>query len=112
MIRFREIPYRRPDMDALKAAVEEATRKVREAKGGVVTFTVCAAEYPEGTLSSTRMADTGRSDVCRTENTVISFSPRVTRAFTPFNSSFTDHSVHAAETSPSRSIASSMKNTR
>ena len=32
MIRFREIPYRRPDMDALKAAVEEATRKVREAK--------------------------------------------------------------------------------
>ena len=32
MIRFNEITYRRPDMDALKAAVEEATRKVREAK--------------------------------------------------------------------------------
>ena len=31
MDRFSEIPYRRPDMDALKAAVEEATRKVREA---------------------------------------------------------------------------------
>ena len=32
MIRFSEITYRRPDMEALKAAVEEATRKVRGAK--------------------------------------------------------------------------------
>ena len=32
MIRFSEIRYERPDMDALKAAVEEATRKVRAAK--------------------------------------------------------------------------------
>ena len=32
MTRFSEIPYRRPDMDALAAAVEEATRKVRGAK--------------------------------------------------------------------------------
>ena len=32
MIRFSEIQYRRPDMEALKAAMEEATRKVREAK--------------------------------------------------------------------------------
>ncbi len=31
MIRFSEIEYQRPDMEALKAAVEEATRKVREA---------------------------------------------------------------------------------
>ena len=32
MIKFSEIRYERPDMDALKAAVEENTRKVREAK--------------------------------------------------------------------------------
>ena len=32
MIRFSEIPYQRPDMEALKAAMEEATRKVRTAK--------------------------------------------------------------------------------
>ena len=32
MIRFSEIPYQRPDMEVLKAAVEEATRKVRAAK--------------------------------------------------------------------------------
>lgn len=32
MIRFSEIPYQRPDMEALKTTVEEATRKVREAK--------------------------------------------------------------------------------
>ena len=32
MIRFSEIEYRRPDMDALKTLVEEATRKVKEAK--------------------------------------------------------------------------------
>ena len=32
MIRFSEITYQRPDMDALKAAVESATRRVREAK--------------------------------------------------------------------------------
>ena len=31
MVRFSEIPYERPDMEALKAAVEEAARKVREA---------------------------------------------------------------------------------
>ena len=31
MTRFSEIPYQRPDMEALKAAVEEATRKVRKA---------------------------------------------------------------------------------
>ena len=32
MIRFSEMPYERPDVEGLKAAVEEATRKVREAK--------------------------------------------------------------------------------
>ncbi len=32
MIRFSEIPYQRPDMEALKAAVEDAARKVRTAK--------------------------------------------------------------------------------
>ena len=32
MIRFSEITYRRPDMEALKAAVEAATRKVNAAK--------------------------------------------------------------------------------
>ena len=32
MIRFSEIEYRRPDMEALEAAVTEAARKVREAK--------------------------------------------------------------------------------
>ena len=32
MIRFSEIPYQRPDMEALKATVEEATRKVLDAK--------------------------------------------------------------------------------
>ena len=32
MIRFSEIPYQRPDVEGLKAAVEEATRKVRAAK--------------------------------------------------------------------------------
>ena len=32
MIRFSEMPYERPDIEGLKAAVEEATRKVREAK--------------------------------------------------------------------------------
>ena len=32
MIRFSDIPYRRPDMEALKAAVEDAARKVRGAK--------------------------------------------------------------------------------
>ena len=32
MIRFSEIPYQRPDMEALKATVEEAARKVRAAK--------------------------------------------------------------------------------
>jgi len=32
MIRFSEIQYQRPDMETLKAAVEEATRKVRAAK--------------------------------------------------------------------------------
>ena len=32
MIRFSEMPYERPDIEELKAAVEEATRKVREAK--------------------------------------------------------------------------------
>ena len=31
MIRFSEMEYRRPDMEALKALVEEATRKVKEA---------------------------------------------------------------------------------
>jgi oligoendopeptidase F len=31
MVRFSEIRYQRPDMEALRAAVEEATRKVREA---------------------------------------------------------------------------------
>ena len=33
MTRFSEIPYKRPDMEGLKAAMEEATRKVREANG-------------------------------------------------------------------------------
>ena len=32
MIRFSEMPYERPDMEALKAAVVESTRKVHEAK--------------------------------------------------------------------------------
>ena len=32
MIKFSEIPYRRPDLDALKEAVEESSRKVRDAK--------------------------------------------------------------------------------
>ena len=32
MIRFSEIAYQRPDMDALKAAVEKATRTVCAAK--------------------------------------------------------------------------------
>ncbi len=32
MIRFSEMPYERPDFEGLKTAVEEATRKVREAK--------------------------------------------------------------------------------
>ena len=32
MIRFSEMPYERPDVEGLKAAVEEATRKVHEAK--------------------------------------------------------------------------------
>ena len=32
MIRFQEIPYQRPDMEGLKAAVEEAARKVKAAK--------------------------------------------------------------------------------
>ena len=32
MIKFHEIEYKRPDMDALKALLETATRKVQEAK--------------------------------------------------------------------------------
>ena len=32
MVRFSEIKYERPDIEALKALVTEATRKVREAK--------------------------------------------------------------------------------
>ena len=32
MIRFSEIEYQRPDMDALKTLVEEATRKVKDAQ--------------------------------------------------------------------------------
>ena len=32
MVRFNEIAYQRPDMDALKDAAEKATRKVCDAK--------------------------------------------------------------------------------
>ena len=31
MLKFRDIPYQRPDMEALKAVIEEAVRKVRAA---------------------------------------------------------------------------------
>ena len=32
MMRFSEMPYERPDMEALKREIEEAARRVREAK--------------------------------------------------------------------------------
>ncbi len=64
MIRFSEIPYERPDMDALKAAVEEATLKVRAAKS--------CAEVREAYFMVQEMeekADTMYS-VCHVRNTI------------------------------------------
>ena len=64
MIRFSEIVYQRPDMNALKGAVEEAVRKVREAKS--------CAEVREAYFAvqeKEREADTMYT-VCHIRNTI------------------------------------------
>ena len=64
MIRFSEIEYRRPDMEALEAAVTEAARKVREAKSyGEVRDAYFALQEKE------MQADTMYT-VCHIRNTV------------------------------------------
>ena len=54
MIRFSEIPYQRPDMEALKATVEKAARKVRAAKSSAEVrdayFTVQEKELDADTM--------------------------------------------------------------
>ena len=64
MVRFSEIRYQRPDMEALRAAVEEATRKVREAGS--------AAEVRDAYLAvqeKEKDADT-MFTVCHVRNTI------------------------------------------
>ncbi len=53
MIRFSEMPYERPDIEGLKAAVEEATRKVREAKSAAEARDAYFALQEKETVSDT-----------------------------------------------------------
>ena len=53
MIRFSEMPYERPDIEGLKAAVEEATRKVREAKSAAEVRDAYFALQEKETVSDT-----------------------------------------------------------
>ena len=64
MIRFSEMPYERPDMEALKQAIEEAARCVREAKSYAEAreayFAVQAKEQDVNTMFS----------ICSVRNTI------------------------------------------
>ena len=64
MIRFSEMAYQRPDLDGLKAAVEEATRKVRAAGSGAeireIYFDVQKLEEAADTMFS----------ICHVRNTI------------------------------------------
>ena len=65
MIRFSEMEYRRPDMEALKALVEEATRKVPGVSTATVNFMTqkMIVEFAEGAEPKTVMKEVLK--VCR-----------------------------------------------
>ena len=52
MIRFSEMPYERPDMEALKQAIEEAARCVREAKSYAEAPSSCGPTSVGNTASA------------------------------------------------------------
>lgn len=66
-------------------------------------------ENADGTESLSLMADTGSTDMWRTVNMVISVSPRSTRPFSPFISTFTVRSAHMAAATDSASSIRSVK---
>ena len=69
MVRFSEIPYERPDMEALKAAVEEAARKVREA-GSYAEARSAYFEVQEKEMEADTMFT-----VCHIRNTIDTADP-------------------------------------
>ena len=64
MERFSEIRYQRPDMEALKAAVEEAARKVREAKSAAEVREIYFAVQEQEKEADTMFT------VCHVRNTI------------------------------------------
>ena len=69
MVRFSEIAYQRPDMDALKDAAEKATRKVCDAK----SYTEAREAY--FSLQEMEKAADTMYTVCHIRNTINTADP-------------------------------------